>query len=79
MNCNRRLRNSVRVFSIEKALTSPKESDIVINDELPETVGAEKRKDKTPTEERIVVSLFKYTSSSQSRLEFFFYISAVII
>lgn len=44
------------VENIEKMLTILKGFDIVITDELPETVGAAKRKDKTPTEERIVVN-----------------------
>lgn len=44
------------VENIENRLTIPKGFDIVITDELPETVGAAKRKDKTPTEERIVVN-----------------------
>lgn len=45
---------------------------IVITDELPKTVGAGKRKDKTPTEERIVMNLFMYVSPGLSRPGFLF-------
>ena len=59
--------------NIEKMLTIPKGFDIVVSDELPETVGAEKRKDKTPTEERIVVNqLFMNTCPGLSRSGFLF-------
>lgn len=45
-------------------LTNENEFVIVATDELPKTAGAEKRKDKTPAEERIVMNTFMYVIRS---------------
>lgn len=52
------------LLAIRKGLTIHIESAILALDELPKTVGAEKRKDKTPTEERVVMKLFMYVFRS---------------
>lgn len=49
---------------LKKQLTILWRFDILTNDELPKTAGAEKRKDKTPAEERIVMNLFMYVIRS---------------